>query len=188
MVTSTREDEQDALAEAGITGALEPDPEVTTLGVYVNDTTSTTGSKLSYYLDYDATARERSCNGGRAVIDASMRLSAPFPGDPAALPAYVTAGSRDTVAGAQGLTLFLLGPQAGTIEDVRLDGQPVGTSPIEGDGRPGVRVETVLAPNASTELTWAVRTGRLRSIDVVLDVTPGVQPEDKSSSLELSCG
>ena len=188
MVTATGEDEQEALAEAGITGALGSDPEVTTLGAYVNDTTSTTGSKLSYYLDYDATAQERSCNGGRAVIDASMRLTAPFPGDPAALPAYVTAGSRDTLAGAQGLTLFLLGPQAGAIEDVRLDGQPVGTSPVEVDGRPGVRVEMVLAPNASNELTWAVRTGRLRSNDVVLDVTPGVQPEDKSSSLELSCG
>jgi hypothetical protein len=188
MVTSTREDEQDALTDAGITGSLGSDPEVTTLGAYINDTTSSTGSKLSYYLDYDATAQERSCHGGRAVIDASMRLTAPFPGDPAALPSYVTAGSRDTLAGAQGLTLFLLGPQAGVMEDVRLDGQPVGTSPIEVDGRPGVRVETVLAPNASNELTWAVRTGRLRSNVVVLDVTPGVQPEDKSSSLELSCG
>lgn len=185
-VVSRDEREQAALVDGGLTGAaMSADEDVLQAGVYLNDTTSTTGSKLSYYLDYTASVTGR-CRGGEATLEGALDLRSTISGDPAALPEYVTAGSEPV--GAEGLTLFLLGPADGTLGEVLLDGQPVETTAATYDGRPGLRVELTLPPSAARQLTWRMTAPDTSAAELRLDVTPPVQPRQASGTFPTGCG
>ena len=185
MVTSTREAEFSVLAEAGLVGALPEDRETIQVGVYLNDSTSTTGSKLSYYLDYDVATITQSCQSGRADLQGRMTLTSKVPPDASGLSTYVTAGSQPL--GAQELTVVLLGPRGGQLTDVLVDGRPGSAAPGSLDGRPGSRVIFQVLPGQSRELTWSMRTGRVLGEEVRVDVTPSARPRDSSFTSDLGC-
>jgi len=188
-VVSALDDEQEALVDAGATGALRPDAEgVITAGVYLNDTTADTGSKLSYYLDHRASV-DVTCGSEGVSMSGSLDLRSTLVGDPAALPDYVTAGSEPN--GAEGLTLFLLAPEGGTLSQVALDGQPVEVVTATYRGSPAARVELVLPPAGARQLTWTMTapeagTGAAPD-EVLLEVTPGVQPRQASGVFPTGC-
>lgn len=183
-VVSMDDREQDLLADGGLTGALPATDGVLEVGVYVNDTTATTGSKLSYYLEHTATVETTGCAEG-VTVRAGLDLRSTVPGDPAGLPEYVRAGS-DPV-GTQDLMLFLLGPPGGRLGDVRLDGAPVEVAATEYAGRPAVRVELSLAAGQARRLTWAMQAPAAGAEEVHLEVTPGVQPRQASVTVPTGC-
>ena len=183
-VVSADDVEHEVLTDAGATGSFEPDSDqAITAGVYLNDTTSTTGSKLSYYLDHRASV-DVACNDGLAV-SATLDLRSTFQGDPATLPIYVSAGS-DPV-GTEGLTLFLLSPEGGTLDGVTLDGQPAEVITTTYRGRSAARVELVLPPSGARQLSWTMTAPDARADELRLDVTPGVQPRQASGVFPTGC-
>lgn len=156
------------------------------LGIYVNDRTGTTGSKLSYYLRYDARMRAVSCRGGRQSFRGALDLRSTAPAG--GLPEYVTGGSPDVPLGTQGLAIYLVGPVGGRLADVQVDGRAVPAMPVEHKGRPVVRVDWQLTAGASAKVTWRAVSGSDQTGAAEVSVTPPVEPVAKSFAVPTACG
>ena len=122
------EAEQEQVAGTMIAGELpveaSGDPQV---GVYLNDAT---GSKMSYYLQYDVDVTSRSCAAdGRQTLLGRLEISSQTPSEAESLPESVAGFDmvRDPFIkrGQQFVVGDVFAPVAGTIDKVTLDDEPL---------------------------------------------------------------
>jgi hypothetical protein len=81
------------------------------VGLYFNDAT---GSKMSYFLDYDAQVSASSCSAGRQQLNGHLTIGSHPPADQGSLPTSVTGGAVHGVpAGSQLVVAEVYGPVGG---------------------------------------------------------------------------
>jgi len=115
LAWSSREPEQAALVEAGMSGAL-PAPTPDAAGVYL---TNVSASKLDYYLSQDVVATP-ACGGAPPRLTVRLGSSAP-----ARVPQYVANKLPGVAPTTESLLVALYLPPERGIDQVRVDGQPV---------------------------------------------------------------
>ncbi len=185
-VNLTDEAEQAELAARRVAGASEDGEGVTELiDVSLLDGT---GSKMSYYLDYDVRARGTSCTGGTARVALQMRLESTPPADPTTLPAYVTGGVNvSTEPGEQLVQVRLATPSGGSVTGFTIRGKDF--DPDKDDTLGDRQVSTaylLLEPGKPADITWEVEVpGAEASIPV--RVTPGLEPRNYSGTVQTAC-
>lgn len=164
------------------------DPRAPEMDIGFNDAT---GSKMSYYLRYDADLDAVSCNDGRQQLAGRLTVRQSItPSKAAMLPRYVTGGGNyGTEPGTQLLNVHLYGPAGGDFGDVQLDGQAVeGLTVAEVDGRPVVQLGILLDSRADVVVTWSINAEEGQDGDPVLDLTPSVVAGDKGGVVPSACG
>ncbi|MDP3967952.1 MAG: DUF4012 domain-containing protein [Nocardioides sp.] len=188
-VHSFNDAEQEALAGSEVAGELPRDDGATPyVEVSVNDAT---GSKMSYFLDYRVGVEARSCADGRQELDATARFVSTAPRDMSGLSASVTGpGTFGTPVGSHLLLVRVHGPVGGTMGNFEVAGVPVEPAAIAVEhGRPAAVLSILLEPEElHVDVTWAMETGPGQTGDVEVGVTPGVQPNRKSSTAASACG
>lgn len=147
-----------------------------------------TGSKMSYYLDYDVDARSTSCTGGTARVALQMRLESTPPADPSTLPRYVTGGVNvGTRAGDQLVQVRMTTPSGGSVSGFTIRGKDFDP---DKDAMLGDRqVSTaylLLEPGKPADITWEVEVPQAAA-SVPVRVTPGLRPEDYSGTVSTTC-
>ena len=145
LVRSFDRREQEVLAGSPVAGELPTrDDERPQVGVYLNDAT---GSKMSYYLDYDVEVAPVSCTGGVQELEATMTVGSHPPPEAADLPASITGGGRYGVAaGDQMIVADLFGPVSGEMARVRVNGRSAHARPVEYAARPVASLALYLEP------------------------------------------
>ncbi|GAB2779523.1 DUF4012 domain-containing protein [Nocardioides salsibiostraticola] len=183
------EEEQDLIRGTEVAGELvgaeSSNPQV---GVYLNDGT---GSKMSFYLDYDVTVTPTNCRGGRNELLGSFTVTSATPPNAAALPDSVQgfAPFRDESLrpGQQLLVAHVMSPVGGSSSDFEIDGQPTAGAGVGFEGRDVVSLALVLDPGQTRTVTWSMKAGPGQDGDVEVTVTPGVAPEDESVLARSAC-
>ena len=174
LVHSRDAAEQDRLDGTRVAGAFPSESGgLAQAGVYVNDAT---GSKMGYFLDYDARISSVSCAAGVIGFNGTLRIHSTAPADAASLPATVTGPGTYGVARGDHLNVFdLVAPSGGEITDVVVNGvKSTGTNRTF-EGRPIVSVPILLTPGDVVTLTWSATSGADHSDGVEFISTPGVQ-------------
>ena len=168
------EDEQEALAATGCSGAISHDPTHPVAGVYVSDST---WSKIDWYLDLDVTCGEATENAdGSKSYQMTVRLGNLLTYDEIYGPAQALLGvNPDLIDPTQMLTtLFLYAPAGGTISDVQVEGNPIDIWQGSLDGiQVWTGVSSLLAGESST-ITYTVTTSPEATSELELRVTPTV--------------
>ncbi|NYG54787.1 DUF4012 domain-containing protein [Nocardioides perillae] len=180
--------EQQRIDGTAVSGALvDETPEQPQIGVYLDDGT---GSKMSYYLEYDVRVEAEWCSDGVQQFVGRMDIASVAPADAATLPPSITGGGASgTTPGEQLVTATLYAPRNGQIGELEIDGQPLeGPAPVEHEGRPAQIAVFALSPGESETLTWKVRTGPDQPGAARLDVTPPSQPGTESGRIASACG
>ena len=190
LVHSFEPQEQDVLAGTEVAGELTkestPEPHV---GVYLNDTTA---SKMSYFLRTTARVESTSCTAGVQVLDGMARLKSVAPPDAGeTLPDSVTGGggTRDFHPGTQLVAVRLYAPVGGEFERVTLNGEVLDEDleVVVHDGRPVVSTFVFLEPQQTVDLGWRMRAGPGQTGDIVVSVTPTIEPGNSSTVASSSC-
>lgn len=153
------------------------------VAVTLNDAT---GSKMSYYLDYQVEVTPTSCQDGTQELQGRLTMTSNAPENAADLPTSVTGGGLYGVPrGAQIVVADLFAPDGGTISGLRLDGAPSDVVRHTFQGRPMMQVPLYLESGQSAEVAWTMTTDQTGDTDV--RVTPGVAPERESSVVASAC-
>jgi hypothetical protein len=174
LVHAAKGEEQELLDGTRVAGAFPSGSGgAAQAGVYVNDAT---GSKMGYFLDYDARISSVSCAAGVIGFSGSLRVHSTAPADAASLPPTITGPGTYGVARGDHLNVFdLVAPVGGEITDVVVNGvKSTGTNRTY-EGRPIVSVPILLEPGDVVTLTWRATSGEGHSEGVELISTPGVQ-------------
>ncbi|GAB3018201.1 hypothetical protein GCM10011376_01000 [Nocardioides flavus (ex Wang et al. 2016)] len=174
LAHSAVEAEQEQLDGTRVAGSFpSEDGGAAQAGVYVNDAT---GSKMGWFLDYDARISSVSCAAGEIGFSGQLRIHSSAPADAASLPPTVTGSGEYGVARGDHLNVFdLVAPTGGEITDVVVNGvRSTGTNRTF-EGRPIVSVPILLEPGDVVTLTWRATSGADHSGGVELISTPGVQ-------------
>lgn len=175
------------LDETAVAGRLttgdSPGPQV---GVYLNDGT---GSKMSYYLRYDAKVSATWCSGGVQGLSGTLSLTSQAPKDAARLPSYITGGGAfGTDPGNQLVNVRIYGPVEGEISDVQMDSRPIrDISAVLQDDRLVATIPVELSPGETADLTWRMKSGPDQTGATSVDVTPSVVPGQSSSTVVSAC-
>lgn len=188
LVHSFVPEEQQRIDGTAVTGALvDASSEQPHVGVYLNDGT---GSKMSYYLEYDVRVSAEWCSDGVQQYGGRLDLASVAPPDVASFPDYVTGGGAfGTTPGEQLVGVTLYAPLDGQIGELEIDGEPIdGLPTVEHEGRPAQVAVFLLEPGESETLTWKVRTGPDQPGAARLDVTPPSQPGTESGRIASACG
>lgn len=189
LVAPFDSDEAAQIVGTTVEGSLtSPDAQTPEMDIGVNDAT---GSKMSYYLRYDAELDAVSCNDDRQQLAGRLSLRQSIsPAAAAELPRYVTGGGfYGTEPGSQLLNVQLYGPVGGDFGVVQLDGEAVqGLTVAEVEGRPVVQLGVLLDSRDDVVVTWSINAAEGQDGDPVLDMTPSVVPGDKGGPIASACG
>ncbi|MET1058546.1 MAG: DUF4012 domain-containing protein [Nocardioides sp.] len=181
LVHSFDEAEQQRLAGTKIAGEL---PSVATarpqVGVYMNDGT---GSKMSYYLDYDVAVRSEGCQDDAQKLAGEMTLSSNTPPNIKDVGVSVTGRGDEVVPrGNQLVIAHVYGPVDGSIDEVKLDGKKLDVTLEKHVGRDVASMVFFFKPGQKRAMTWTMTTGAGQTEGTDVTVSPGVQPENESST------
>ncbi len=144
------------------------------------------GTKMSYYLRYDAVVEPRFCPADRQQMDGTVTLHQVISRKQAMrLPTTITGTVKD---GQQWVGVGIYGPVGGTITDIRLDGVPLDAPVYSLDGRPAARVQVEIDSIEERAITWSMETGPDQTGDVELWMTPGILPGPNTRTFAGSCG
>jgi hypothetical protein len=148
-----------------------------------------TGSKMSYYLRYNADVEARSCQDGRQQLSATMALRQTINQEQAAqLDDYITGGGNFGVEeGRQFVEVLIYAPYGGTLEQLRLDGRRLPLPPTDYEGRLVAEVAVELTNQKPARITWEMETGPSQTGDVELGMTPSVVPGDNNAVVDNAC-
>lgn len=178
---------QRAVATAGISGELPTPSQFPDVGVYVNDAT---GTKLSYYLDYNVDIAAVSCDASSQQLEAKAVIKSNLTSAQASrLPAYLKGGAGLGIApGNQIDAILIVGPAEGTVSDLAING----TKQVDAEvstfaGRPAVETFVELKPGQSWTITWKMTTGEGQTGDIHTQVTPSAKPGTKSRTFTTAC-
>jgi hypothetical protein len=182
------ETEQAVVAGTRIAGALDTDPADPSpqVGVYLNDAT---GAKMSYFLRHEVHVTATSCARGQQRLSGRAYLLSDAPADAQNLPDYVTgAGDFGVEPGTQLVSVQIIGPVGGEIDDVMFNDEPYVAAPVVNlQGRPVLTVLAYLEPGFTADIRWTMTTGRDQPGTVEVDTTAGVEPGDLSSTTASAC-
>lgn len=184
------EADQELVAGTDIAGELATDDGRTPhVGVYLNDAT---GSKMSYYLDYEVDVATVSCTGSRQKLLGRIEVTSRTPEDPGALPETIAGYKvvRDPFIkhGEQFVVGDLFAPHGGTIDRIEVDGEPLDPPVLDMlSGRQVASLAFLFEPRETHLVTWEMTTGPDQDSDAIVSVTPGVAPESESSTVPSSC-
>jgi len=146
--------EQEALHEAGISGAFLSGAAPDAGGIFLNDAT---GGKLDYFLDSQVDVTRVVCEDGGMRVGARLRLASRVPADVEDLPKYVT-GLADVPKGTFVTRVSVYGPAGGALVSTTLDGAAVGGRQGTEAGRDVNLLSVDLASGQSVtyEFEWTV--------------------------------
>jgi hypothetical protein len=180
--------EQDLLDGAVVAGEhTAADATGPQVGIYLNDST---GAKMSYFLRTEVRVDATSCRDGVQRVTGTATFRSEAPKDAVrSLPAYVTGGGDYGIdPGSQLVAMRIYGPVGGTIDTLTLGGEDLGkVRTVDHDGRPVATVYPILGPQQTEEVGWTMTSGADQDGDVVVSVTPGVEPTDASSTAPTAC-
>lgn len=170
-------DEEQAMYDLGVSGAILTDPATAQVGVYVNDYSFT---KSEYYLDFETTVGEKTENSdGSATYRMVTTLTNTMTEEiEAQLPGYLRAGNKGALSdGDLMLRAYVYAPAGGTVDNVSASGDS--TLEMRDGIYNGIDVswgEVHLLPGQTVTLTYTVTTST-QAGDEPLDVrtTPTVQ-------------
>ena len=155
-------------------------------GVYVNDAT---GSKMGYYLDYDARVSSVSCAGGVIGFRGQLRIHSTAPRDAARLPMTVTGPGTYGVERGDHLSVFdLVAPSGGEISEVVVNGVASRGTNRTYEGRPVVSIPILLRPGDVVTVTWRATSGTGHTAGVEFVSTPGVHHGGARVFVPAPCG
>lgn len=155
------------------------------IGFYLNDGT---GSKMSYYLDYDIDARATGCRAGQQKYAGTFVMRSNPPEGIQNFPAYITGGGvYGTPPGEQLVVLNIYAPQGGTFDGVFIDGKDEDVVYEQHDGHVVATIYTFLKPQQRREITFRMTSGKGKTGETDVYVTPGVQRENESQTLASAC-
>lgn len=145
-----------------------------------------TGSKMSYFLRADVRGTATGCVNGRVQIQVEARLVSDAPDDAASLPRYITGGGGYGVEpGKQLIAVGLFTPSGGEIEQLRIqDKKYGGRSTLE--DRAISTAFVLLEPGKPQDVSWTLNIPHTDA-SVPLRVTPGILPDNASSTVALGC-
>jgi len=178
---------EEALATSTVRGALadddgtDPHVEIT-----LNDAT---GSKMSYYLRYQARVTARSCTQDSQSLLGSMTLSQTITSAMAAqLPDYVNgAGVYGTAPGLQTVAVRIYSPTGGTLGDITLDGEKVTYEAQPLENRQVATLLVQLDGSDDVVVNWSMTTAAGQSGAGTVGVTPSVVAGSKDSTFRSAC-
>ena len=79
-------------------------------------------------------------------------------------------------------------PVGGSISDIEIDGELLDPPVMDRfEGRDVVSIAFLLEPRETHEVTWEMSSGPDQGGDTTVTVTPGVVPEDESSTVPSAC-
>lgn len=188
MLWSADVAEQQRLAELDLTGGLpESGDELAVFGLYVNDST---GSKMSYYLDYSLAVAQNVCRqDARPTTATTVRLRSVAPDDAAtSLPSYVTGGGAFGVEpGVIRNNVHLYLPPGENVFDVQVDGESVLFGLAEHDGRVVVSLTRDLAPGELSAFTVYSNGALAGDRMIAVEHTPSVREVPIAVGQPLDC-
>ncbi|WP_374457518.1 DUF4012 domain-containing protein [Nocardioides sp.] len=153
--------------------------------VYVNDAT---GSKMGYYLDYQARIGSVSCAGGVIGFSGTLRVHSTAPADAASLPEAITGSGAYGVAQGDHLNVFdLVAPAGGKITDVVVNGVKSRGTNRTFDGRAVVSVPILVSPGDVVTVTWRATSGPGHTGGVEFVSTPGVHHGGEKELVPAPC-
>jgi hypothetical protein len=153
----------------------------------VNDAT---GSKMSYYLDYDTEVRATSCADDVQQLVGSMKLRQTITSkDAARLPDYITGGGSFGVpVGSQQVLVRLYAPWGGKLGPVILDGIEMPRFTVATiEGREVMTVTVLTDGSKDVELRWKMATGRGQTGRGEVKATPKVVPGALGGAFKSAC-
>ena len=188
LVSPFEPEVRDNLAGTRVLGELASDDGRTPhVDVAMNDAT---GSKMSYYLRYQAEVRSVSCSDQRQQLIGLVTLRQSIrPADARMLPVSVTGGGiYGTTPGEQTVFVQIYGPVGATMSDLMIDGRrEADQSFMTIEGRPVYVLPMSVRSLEDTRITWSMTTGGGQDGGGVVSVTPGVVPGSENSSFAATC-
>jgi len=178
---------QERLAGTAIAGEFDVDPANPSpqVAVTVNDTT---GSKMSYFLRYDADVNATYCTEDVQGLTGDARLWSVAPADAADLPDDITGGGiTGTPRGRQVVTVRVYGPAGGTIGDFTINAEPARLIRVDQDGRPVGMTYLELGPGETVDVSWEMTSGPGQTAETELDVSPSIEPGTYSTTVTSPC-
>lgn len=155
------------------------------VGVYLNDAT---GSKMSYFLDYEVDVRATGCRAGQQKYAGEIDLRSTAPADAAKLPPSVTgSGEFGTPLGDQLVVVHVYAPIGGEFDGVVLDGR---TDEIFFDKHAGHRTASFalsFKPGERHSISFRMTSGPDKGDATDVYVTPGTAAENESSRIRSFC-
>ncbi|ANH38183.1 hypothetical protein I601_1752 [Nocardioides dokdonensis FR1436] len=179
------DDEQALLLGRRITGAThDADGHASAIDVTLLDGT---GSKMSYFLRSQVRGTTTGCMDGRMQVEVNARLVSDAPEDAASLPDYITGGGGYGVEpGKQLIAVGLFTPSGGEITQLRIqDKKYDGDSDTLGD-REVSTAFVLLEPGKPQDVSWTLNI-LPTDVAVPLRVTPGIFPDNASSTVARGC-
>lgn len=177
--------EQSQIESRRIAGTL--DGEATESGIIHVALLDGTGSKMSYYLDYDVTADVTSCSAGATNVVIRARLVSNPPEDPDSLPASITGGTNtSTMPGNQLVQVRLLAPPRASISAFSIRGKSYSPRSLFLDDRQVSTAYLLLEPRKPADIEWTVSISGDWTRRPVR-VTPGLEPIDYSTEVVREC-
>ena len=186
LVHSFDADEQGGLAGTEVAGELTPTATVRPqVGVFLNDAT---GSKMSYYLDYQTDVSSVSCTGGQQRLEGHFSITSKTPRKARLLPASIAGDARYGIpVGSQLVATDVYGPIGGALSDFALNGKKLKVKTEHYQGRPVVTLALFFDPGQRIDVTWRMTAGDGQTGNTDVRVTPGAQPKDVSSVASSVC-
>ncbi|GAB2456459.1 hypothetical protein GCM10027062_40850 [Nocardioides hungaricus] len=175
------------LAGTRVEGALAGDDGATPrVDIGLNDLT---GSKMSYYLRYNAEVEAMGCRAGVQDLAGTLTLNQVIsPSEAARLPVSVTGGGRyGTDPGSQYVMVRIYGPFGGSIDTVRLNGRTLDLPQRTILGRPVAVVDVLLSSRRDVVLTWEGTTGTGQTGEGLIRTTPSIVPGSDIRTFDSAC-
>lgn len=187
LVWSERPEEQRALEDAGLAGALPADEgDRPDIGFYLN---SGTQAKIQYFLRYDGRVRSLGCDDdGRQVVQARFRLRSDVPTPVSQLDPYVSGLGDEAEPGVNLVNLAMYAPTGGGLTALQVDGEaaPVASGEIDGRGVAVLPVE--LEPGEKAEVVADFTTRRGQDGAPRMQWTPGMASGPTEDVAASRCG
>lgn len=178
------QDEQARIAGHRVAGSV-LDSDATTNAVDVTFLDGT-GSKMSYFLRYDVQGTSTSCVDGEEQIEIRARIKSLAPADAASLPSYVTGGANFGIEpGKQLVEVSLFTPSGGEVTSLSIRGKEYQPGDDFLEDRMVATGNLLLERGKPADVLWTVTTPADGAVP--LRVTPGVLPEDASSTIAAAC-
>ncbi|KRF20983.1 hypothetical protein ASG90_00775 [Nocardioides sp. Soil797] len=185
LVHTFDEPVQSKIDDTVVAGRFIDDSEGPRIGVFLNDGT---GSKMSYYLDYDTSVHSTGCAKGAQRYSGKIDLWSNTPEGVADISEYVTGPGDEVVPkGNQYLAMHIYAPQGGHFDGVFLDGQDFDVQYLEHDGHEVASMALFFKPGERRKLTFRMTGAEGVEGDTRIDVTPGTAAENESSKLTSAC-
>lgn len=183
LVWSDEDAVQRRISRTSVSGALPADGQG--VGIYFSDGTR---SKMSYFLDVDATARAVDCGSEGQEYRIALTLRSTAPPDAATTePSYVL-GPDFREQGAQVVNILMLAPRGGTVPVASILGGRFPTDDLSVDGRPGALLTLLLRPGEAAPLQISMSGPAGERGPTPFGMTPTVRFASTEHTIPSACG